>query len=100
MIASSSDGYSRYSHTISKRSMFHSLTRRGLTPKNHQLLAQDEILGLKQRSPGEPRPDSKQQLGQKCDHRPLPLPYGHAHVIPDRVFGRHTTELAPLAARD
>ena len=29
MIASSSDGYSRYSHTISKRSMFYSLTRDG-----------------------------------------------------------------------
>jgi len=29
MIASRSDGYSRYSHTNSKRSMFHSLTRLG-----------------------------------------------------------------------
>jgi NtrC-family two-component system response regulator AlgB len=34
-------------------------------------LAQDEVLGLKPRSPREPRPDSKQQLNQKRDHRPL-----------------------------
>ena len=47
MIASSNDGYSRYSHTISKRSMFHSLTRAAdLAPQSYQLLAQDEILGL------------------------------------------------------
>jgi catechol 2,3-dioxygenase-like lactoylglutathione lyase family enzyme len=52
-------------------------------------LAQDEILGLKPRSPGVPRPDTKQQLDQKRDHRPPPLPYGHARVIPDKVFGRH-----------
>ena len=65
-------------------------TRRGLTPKDHQLLAQNEILGLKSRSPCESRLDSKQQSSQKCDHRPLPLPYGHARVIPDKVFGRHT----------
>jgi hypothetical protein len=37
----------------------------------YQLLAQDEILGLKPRSSREPRPDSKQQQGQKRDHRPL-----------------------------
>ena len=79
----------RYSHTISKRSMFHGLTRVGELPQNYQLLAQDEILGLKPRSLGEPRPDSKQKLDQKRDHRPLPLPYGHARVIPDKVFGRH-----------
>jgi hypothetical protein len=34
-------------------------------------LAQDEILGLKPRSPREPRPHSKQQFGQKRNHRPL-----------------------------
>src|SRR5947209_3335094 len=43
----------------------------GTCAVKHQLLAQDEILGLKPRSPREPRLDSKQQLGQKCDHRPL-----------------------------
>ena len=70
MIASRSDGYSRYSHTNSKRSMFHSLTRFGdLRRRHYQLLAQEEILGLKPRSSREPRPDSKQQLGQKRDHR-------------------------------
>jgi hypothetical protein len=35
----------------------------------YQLLAQDEILGLKLRAP---RPDSKQRLGQKREHRLLP----------------------------
>jgi hypothetical protein len=30
-----------------------------------------EILGLKPRSPREPRPDGKQQLGRKRDYRPL-----------------------------
>ncbi len=44
---------------------------RGFAPQNYQLLAQDEILGLKPRSPSEPRPDSEQELGQKRDHRPL-----------------------------
>jgi hypothetical protein len=34
-------------------------------------LAQEEILGLKPRSPREPRPDSQQQLGQKRGHRSL-----------------------------
>jgi len=34
------------------------------------------FLGLKPRSTREPRPDSKQQLGQKCDHRPL-----HYHTL-------------------
>ena len=62
-------------------------SRRGVAPQNYQLLAQDEILGLKPRSLGEPRPDSKQKLDQKRDP-PLPLPYGHARVIPDKVFGR------------
>jgi hypothetical protein len=38
-------------------------------PKNYQLLAQEEILGLKPCSPREPRPDSKQQLGQKRSKR-------------------------------
>ena len=51
MISSRSDGYSRYSHTNSKRSMFQSHARRGLAPKNYQLLAQEEIFGLKPRSP-------------------------------------------------
>jgi hypothetical protein len=37
-----------------------------------QLLVQDEILGLKPRSTREPRPGSKQQLGQKRNHRPVP----------------------------
>ena len=32
------------------------------TPKNYQLLAQEEILGLKPRSTCEPRPGGKQQL--------------------------------------
>ena len=59
MIASRSDGYSRYSHTNSKRSMFQSHAPRGLAPKNYQLLAQEEIFGLKPRSTHEPRPDSK-----------------------------------------
>jgi hypothetical protein len=49
-------------------------------------LAQDEILGLKPRPSREPRPDSKQQLGQKRD--PRPLPYHATTVIPDKVFGR------------
>ncbi len=40
--------------------------RRGLAPKNYQLLAQDEILGIKPHSPREPRPDSKQQLDQNA----------------------------------
>ena len=34
MIASSSDGYRRYSHTISKRSMFNSRTRFGCWRRN------------------------------------------------------------------
>src|ERR1700730_6499149 len=46
--------------------------RRGLAPKNYQLLAQEEILGLKPRSPRKRRAESKQQLAQKRDHRPLP----------------------------
>ena len=71
MIASRSDGYSRYSHTNSKRSMFQSHARRGLAPKNYQLLAQEEIFGLKPRSPRKRRAESNQQLGQKRDHRPL-----------------------------
>jgi hypothetical protein len=52
-----------------------------LAPQNYQLLAQDEILGLKPRSPREPRPDSEQQLGQKRDHRPL-----HYHTLAPRVI--------------
>ena len=90
-IASSSDGYSRYSHTNSKRSIDvpQSHARKGLTAKNHQLLAQNEILGLKSRSPCESRPDNKQQSGQKC----VTIGRFHYHtatrVIPDKVFGRH-----------
>jgi hypothetical protein len=49
----------------------HSHPPRGLAPWHNQLLAQDEILGLKPRSPREPRPYSKQQLDQKLDHRTL-----------------------------
>jgi len=52
-------------------------------------LPQDEILGLQPRSPREQRPDSKQQLDQKRDHRPLHYHNAHPHVTPDRVFGRH-----------
>jgi hypothetical protein len=44
---------------------------RGLAPWNCQLLAEDQILGLKPRSSREPRPDSKQQQSHKRDHRPL-----------------------------
>ena len=62
MIASRSDGYSRYSHTNSKRSMFQSHAPRGLAPKNYQLLAQEEIFGLKPRSPHEPRAESKRPV--------------------------------------
>ena len=52
--------------------MFHSLTRVGdLRRRNYQLLAREEILGLKPSSLREPRPDGKQQPGQKRDHRPL-----------------------------
>jgi hypothetical protein len=75
----------------SKRSRFHSLTRvRGIAPQNYQLLAQDEIFGLKPRSPREPRPDSEQQLGQKRDHRPLHYHTLNPRVIPDNVFGRRS----------
>lgn len=42
-----------------------------LAAQRYELLAQDEVLGLKPRSPREPRPDSKQQLNQRRDHRPL-----------------------------
>ena len=55
-------------------------------------MAQEEILGLEPRSPREPRPDSKQQLSQKRDHRPLHYHYAHPRVIPDKVFGRHKQE--------
>jgi hypothetical protein len=34
-------------------------------------LAQDEIFGFKPRAPREPRPDNKQQVDQKRDHRSL-----------------------------
>ena len=60
------------SHTNSKAiDVPQSHTRRGPAPKKYQLLAQEEILGLKPRTPRELRPDSKQQLGEKRDHRPL-----------------------------
>ncbi len=39
--------------------------------QHYDLLAQEEILGFKAHSSREPRPDSKQQLGQQRDHRPL-----------------------------
>jgi len=50
--------------------MFHRLTRVG------ELRRRTTSFGAggdsrPQASPREPRPDSKQQLGQKCDHRPL-----------------------------
>jgi hypothetical protein len=53
----------------------------------YQLLAPDEILGLKLRAP---RPDSKQRLGQKREHRLLHLRYAYPRVIPNTVFGRHS----------
>src|SRR5271167_4203530 len=71
--------------------MFHSLTCRGSAPQHWQLLAQDEILGLKPRSPREPRPDSNQQPDQKREHSAA-LPYAHPRVIPDKVFGRHSPQ--------
>lgn len=44
MIAARSDGYSRYSHADSKRSVFHSLTHFEDLRSSYQLLAQDEII--------------------------------------------------------
>jgi len=35
--------------------------------------------------------DSKPQLGQRRDHRPLHYPCDHPRVIPDKVFGRRTS---------
>ena len=71
------DRYSRYDHTNSKRSMFHNLRRVGdLRRKTTSCWRKDEILGLKPGSPGEPRPYSRQQLGQKRDHQPL-----HYHTL-------------------
>jgi hypothetical protein len=54
------------------------------------VLAQHEVLDLKSRSLRESRPDSKQQLDQKCDHRTPPLLYEHGRVIAQKVFGRYT----------
>src|ERR1700674_4179721 len=71
MIASRSDGYSRYSHANSKRSMFRSFTRVGDCAVELSAVGVGGDPRLKARSPREPRPDSKQQLGQKRDHRPL-----------------------------
>jgi hypothetical protein len=56
--------------------------RRELAPWNFQLLAQDQILGLKPRSLRKSPPDSKQQLGQKRDHRPL------SYLTPIRASSR------------
>jgi hypothetical protein len=96
MIASRSDGYSRYSHTNSKRSMFQSHAPRGLAPKNYQLLAQEEIFGLKPRSTHEPRPDSKRPL-TTC--RPLtksPVIF-ELTILRQAVFDfRHSPERCPL----
>ena len=72
MIASRSDGYSRYSHTPPQAiDVPQSHSRWRLASQNRELLAREEIFGLKPRAPREPRPDGKQQLGQKRDHRPL-----------------------------
>jgi hypothetical protein len=71
-IASRSDGYSRYSHTNSKRSMFHSLARAGdFRRSTTSCWRRNEILGLKPCSSRQPRPNSEQQLDQKSDHRLL-----------------------------
>src|ERR1700680_5051428 len=48
----------------------------------YSALAEEEILGLKPRTPRGPRLDSKQQLSQKRDHRPL-----HYHT-PTRASSR------------
>ena len=65
--------------------MFRSVMMRLLFP----LLG--HLLGLKPRSLREPRPYSKQQLGQKRDHRPLPYHTPIRASSPDKGFGRHTT---------
>jgi hypothetical protein len=66
-----SDGSSRFSHTKTKRSIFHSLTRVGdLRPRAYQLLAQEEILGLSSCARRVSR--DRVQLSQNRDHRPLP----------------------------
>jgi hypothetical protein len=80
MIASRSEGYSRYSHTISKRSMFHGLTRR----KNLRLLAQVEILGRIRSA----------TIGHLNYHT------ANARVIPDKLFREaRVTSTKPRSAR-
>jgi hypothetical protein len=44
---------------------------RALSAEDYELLAQNEILGLKPRSPRKSRPTSEQELDQKRDHQSL-----------------------------
>src|ERR1700730_13626230 len=93
MIASRSDGYSRYSHANSRRSMFRSLTRVG---------------GLRRRTTSCWRrmrfSASSRARRVNCDRIAssswvrnatigASLPYAHPRVIPDKVFGRHRDEI-------
>ena len=68
---SRSDGYSRYSHTISKRSMFHSLTRRGNLRRRITNCWRKMRFSASSRACLVNRLHSEQQLGQKRNHRPL-----------------------------
>ena len=87
MIASRSAGYSRYSHTNSKRSMFHGLTRVGDLRRRTTSCWRRRRFSASSRARLVNRDrNSKQQLGQKRHHSAASLPYAHPRVIPDEVF--------------
>src|SRR5580704_11698281 len=99
MIASRSDGYSRYSHTNSKRSMFHSLTRVGDLRRRTISCWRGRRFSASSRArrvSGERKANNSwvrnATIGRFITIR-------HPRVIPDEIFGRHSPQTNGIVER-
>ncbi len=89
MIVSRSDGYSRYSHTNSKRSRFHSLTRVEDLRRRTTSCWRSRRFSASSRARRVNRDRIASSSWSETRPSTASLPYAHPTVIPDKVFGRH-----------